>query len=327
MTGSYTAGRRPLPDRTRGLLLGLALGDAVAYAGGETGGTAALRAGVATQLAAFTVEGLIRASVQMCHTGGWHAPSVLRHAYERWAAVQGGRTGAAEPDGWLAGVPALAEHRGSPDPLGGDAVTRTLPLGVLGVTTTDRTAASLARDVAGLVRPRPEVLLAAVEGVVLATHFLTADTVRDGIAAGLAAMGRLDLGLHHHDRLVAAVRDGRDRPPEPRTLARHASDGTAPAVLAGGLCCAAAFPRPGGLGDALAYAVTGGAAVAGVTGAFLGAVHGAAALPADLVARLELGEVMATLAVDLVTELTDSPGGTGHTPPRDPDWCVRYPGR
>jgi hypothetical protein len=322
---AYAAGRRSLPDRARGLLLGLALGDAMACAEGDTGGTAPLRAGVSTQLAAFTVEGLIRASVRMCHTGGWHAPAVLRHAYERWAALQRGPVAAASADGWLMGVPALAEHRGTPDVNGGDAVTRTLPLGVLGVTTTDRTAAALARDVAGLVRPQPEVLLAAVEGVVLATHFLTAETVRDGIAAGLAAVGRLDVGLHHHDRLVAAVRDGRDRLPDARTLAPHIAEGTAGAALTGGLCCASAFPRPGGVRDALAYAATGGRGVAGVTGAFLGAVHGADALPAELVDRLELGEVVTTLALDLVTELTDSPGGTGHTPPRDPDWCTRYP--
>ena len=51
-------------DRVRGLMLGLALGESV---GRGSHRQELVRAGVSTQLAAFTVEGYIRASMRMTH--------------------------------------------------------------------------------------------------------------------------------------------------------------------------------------------------------------------------------------------------------------------
>ena len=53
-------------EKMRGLMLGLALGDAV---GGQPPPPGVLRSGVATQLACFTIEGLVRASMRMSHKG------------------------------------------------------------------------------------------------------------------------------------------------------------------------------------------------------------------------------------------------------------------
>ncbi|GAA4994427.1 hypothetical protein [Kitasatospora paranensis] len=79
----------PSVSRVRGLLLGLGLGDSLGMLGGVPPVAGPLRAGVASQLAAFTAEGVIRAYMRMAHRGICHAPSVLWHAYCRWAALQG----------------------------------------------------------------------------------------------------------------------------------------------------------------------------------------------------------------------------------------------
>ncbi|GAA3210385.1 hypothetical protein GCM10020256_08400 [Streptomyces thermocoprophilus] len=63
-----------------------------------------------------------------------------------------------------------------------------------------------------------------------------------------------------------------------------------------------------------------------VTGALLGAAHGAGLLPAGLVARHELAWVLDTLARDLVLEFDDSPSGGEYVRGWDPDWWNRYPG-
>lgn len=102
----------------RGSVLGLLLGDALGATGGKPAANGSPRATSAGQLACFTVEGTIRASIRSSHRGICHAPSVVWHAYHRWATVQGipdvRQWGEEEwPDGWLADVPALAERRGS----------------------------------------------------------------------------------------------------------------------------------------------------------------------------------------------------------------------
>ncbi|WP_369122753.1 ADP-ribosylglycohydrolase family protein [Nonomuraea aridisoli] len=103
-------------DRVRGLVLGLALGDSHGH--GAVSPSGPIRAGVTTQLAVFTIEGVIRALVRQDHKGICHPPSVVWHAYRRWAALQGIELprwdGAGHrPDGWPAGVPELGRRRGS----------------------------------------------------------------------------------------------------------------------------------------------------------------------------------------------------------------------
>lgn len=71
------------------MLLGLAVGETLGAVGGKLLAGGPLRAGVSTQLACFTAEGAIRASVRGKHKGICHPPSVVWHAYCRWAALQG----------------------------------------------------------------------------------------------------------------------------------------------------------------------------------------------------------------------------------------------
>ncbi|MGW3123961.1 ADP-ribosylglycohydrolase family protein, partial [Streptomyces sp. NPDC001107] len=145
------------------MMLGLALGDTLGGARGRLPAGGPLRAGVSTQLACFTAEGIIRAQVRGNHKGICYAPGVVLHAYSRWAYLQGieretmrrrwaSPGNAAWPDGWLAGVPALAERRGSAPATvaalarigegqermattsrGCHALTRTLPVAVTGI--------------------------------------------------------------------------------------------------------------------------------------------------------------------------------------------------
>ncbi|MGH3613257.1 MAG: hypothetical protein ACRDRK_11825 [Pseudonocardia sp.] len=69
-------------SRVRGLLLGLALGDALGN--GKQSERGPILATVTTQLACFTTEGLIRMWVRGDHRGIGPALGVTWNAYRRW---------------------------------------------------------------------------------------------------------------------------------------------------------------------------------------------------------------------------------------------------
>lgn len=307
-----------------------------------------LRAGVSTQLACFTAEGTIRALVRGAEKGICHPPSVVWHAYCRWAALQGLEAKRWEsgegpwPDGWLAQVPVLAERRGSAPATvaalarieqgtverptttsrGCHALTRTLPLAVLGAAQGPELAGTWAREIAALTHGDPAAHSAAAHAAVLASHCLTGSPVRQALRDGLKALRAAERGsaANDLDRLDAALQEAVGHGADAGRLARLAPDATAPSALLGGVYVAASFPAREQVGDALRFAAGApdGDSVACVAGALLGAAHGAEALPVDLVSRHELAWVLDTLARDLVTQLarTDS----------DPHWWGRYPG-
>lgn len=354
-------------SRIRGLMLGLALGETLGAAGGKVPAAGPLRAGASTQLACFTAEGVVRALVRQSHKGICHPPSVVLHAYCRWAALQGievekmrrrwSSGGATWPDGWLSEVPELAERRGSAPATvaalsrieagqdqmatasrGHHALTRTLPLAVVGTY-----GIGQAGDFAALTHGDPAERAATTRGILLAHHCLTASPVTADPSGPpeLGALRALRLGLSRlpaadpraaddeQGGLPAAFRSALDQPADAGRLAQLAPDATAPAALRGGLYVAASFPGRHQLRAALEFAAgaPNGASVACVSGALLGAVHGADALPVDLVSRHELSWVLDTLARDLLTELTDSPGGSEYQRGwDDPHWWHRYPG-
>ena len=347
-------------SRVRGMMLGLALGETLGGARGRLPGSGPLQAGVSTQLACFTAEGIIRAQVRGNHKGICYAPGVVLHAYCRWAFLQGIEVdkmrrrwqtyGGAWPDGWLAGVPALGERRGSaPATLtalsridegeermatasrGHHALTRGLPIAVTGLE-----GIAQAGTVAALTHGDPAAQSATVHAAVLAHHCLTYSasasdsSARDALHAGVAALpsARLPLSDEEHGRIAAAFRYAADEPADAVRLARLAPDPTAPSALLGGLYAAASFPARSDVRAALEFAASApdGESVACVAGALLGAVHGMDALPVDLVSRHELAWVLDTLARDLVAELVDSPSGSEYVPGWDPHWWGRYPG-
>ncbi|MFF9407541.1 ADP-ribosylglycohydrolase family protein [Streptomyces anandii] len=344
-------------SRVRGLLLGLALGDTLGAARGKLPADGTLRAGVSTQLACFTTEGMIRAFVRGEHKGICAPEGVVWHAYCRWAALQGLKAKRwswpdDKPDGWLAQVPVLAERRGSAPAtvaalaktengmvekptasLGCHALTRTLPVAVA-VAGADRAYwAGQARQFAALTHGDPAAHSAAAHAAVLVSYCLTAagerPQVRQALRDGVRALTRTDaLTDSELEQLEAALSQADDHPADSGRLARLAPDATAPSALLGGLYVAASFPGRAEMGAALRFAAGApdGDSVACVAGTLLGALHGAEALPVDLISRHELAWVLDTLARDLVAQLTDSPSGGEYTAGWDPHWWDRYPG-
>ncbi|MGW1534215.1 ADP-ribosylglycohydrolase family protein [Streptomyces aureus] len=355
-------------SRVRGLLLGLAIGDTLGRAKGEPPADGPLRAGVSTQLACFTTEGIVRAWVRGDHRSIGYFPSGgVWHAYCRWAAMQGlkaashwGSNGQAWPDGWLAQVPVLGERRGSAPATvtalakgvhgqvelpttsrGCHALTRTLPVAVLGSAYGSEPAVDTARQIAALTHGDPAAHTATAQAVVLAQHCLTDLTeaqawsggrtqVQQALREGLRALRGIDpaSASKELERLSEALEVAVAHPADFKRLAKLAPDATAPSALLGGVYVAASFPERDQVADALRFAAGApdGDSVACVAGALLGAAHGAEALPVDLVSRHELAWVLDTLARDLVAQLTDAPSGGEYHGGWDPNWLERYPG-
>lgn len=344
--------------RIRGLLLGLALGDSLGGAHGHFPATGVIRAGVSTQLATFTTEGIIRAEMRAAHKGICHPPSVVWHAYCRWAVAQGieieamrrhWSIGAEQswPDGWLAQVPLLGQRRGSAPATvaalkrlqpgtvenatsgsrGCHALTKTLPVAAVSYTGDHSFVADFAREVAALTHGHPDAHTATAVAVNVTAHCLTAESFSRAIDDCFADSG-LEYATGWMMALDQAQQAGAKYPRNAGWLARLAPDATAPSALLGGAYVSMSFPDRGNAMDALRFAAGApdGDSVAAVTGAFLGALHGADVWPVDLLSRLELMWVLDTLARDLVLQLTEGPGGAEYTPPRDPHWWDRYPG-
>lgn len=344
----------------RGSLLGQMLGDAVGVTSGLVPESGPLLATSGGQLACFTVEGLIRADVHGALRGEGTPASVVWHAYGRWAALQGlipadnpgapdGPDGEPQrwPDGWLAEVGILREHRGTapntlaalreqtpggPDDaeqpvprssLGPRAVTRTLPVGLYARA---GEAAQLAGEIAALTH-RDEAIVAAALGA--ATVQLLSEGAPVDQAVATAQEHAVRLGSGPGPELVGtALAEGQAKPGSEDLLARITGDASAACALAAGVYVAASFPEPERVRDALLFAASAGDGghVATVAGALLGAAHGPDALPVAWLSRLELVWVADTLARDLVRQLAESPAGSDYAEPTDPHWWDRYPG-
>jgi hypothetical protein len=309
-------------SRVRGLLLGLALGDALTRPDQPAPGI--LLGTPTTQLACFTTEGTIRAMVRADHRGIGPAPNVLFFAYRRWACGQGiPIPWPVQRSGWLHRVPALAERRGDapavvaalqaarePTPAPAPATSRghhalspRLPLAAVAA------PADWTREVVLGTHGDPDAVRAAVAGVELARAVLRTGSVLDALRAA-------------QEPLLEEVRAGGSAP------AALAPDHSAVSALRGGVALAAGCGGPATITQTLSAArelpVPG--AVGPVAGALLGAAHGAEALPVELIARLELGWAVDTLARDLVAQIEDRPGGSEYQQPADQYWWPRYPG-
>ncbi|MFW5473145.1 ADP-ribosylglycohydrolase family protein [Knoellia sp. CPCC 206450] len=338
----------------RGMMLGLALGESFGR-GLHPHPSRVIRAGVSTQLAAFTTEGLIRAMVRMSHKGICSPPDVIWQAYRRWAKGQGisiaptvsDAAMAGEADGWLKDVSALRERRGSSpstvtalqsghpgtperptnQSMGCQGLTRVLPLAVLAFQGRTDQAVDLARRVTALSHGSPVGLGVTAAGIAVAAHCIRCDDAQDGLHEGANATHHLGLPTSVSNQYLAVLGLEYGKGSLPR-LREIAPDKTSRSALLGGMYVASTYPHPHQFTEALAFAAQApdGDSVGAVTGALLGASHGASQLPVDLVSRHELAWVLDTLARDAVLELTDSPGGSDYETPRDRHWLTRYPG-
>ncbi|MFD8707448.1 ADP-ribosylglycohydrolase family protein [Kitasatospora sp. NPDC059648] len=299
--------------RVRGLVLGSALGDAAGVVRGRWPAEGPLRIGVSTQLAAFTIEGAIRASVRMNHKGICHAPSVIWHAYCRWAFLQGIEperiserwthgTNDPWPTGWLAQVPALRERRGSAPatvtaltgltqgtptkPVNGSrgahALTRGLALGLLHLLFGPASCATAIRGTAALTHGAPEAQDAALGAAGLVAHCLAQDDpFRTWTASPAGDEHPIDTVVRSltmpHSASPDTVLDLLKAPhavPDHGQLARIAPDATASSALLGALLVVSRFPGSETVGEALRFAA--GAPDGASVAATAGALLGAA---------------------------------------------------
>ncbi len=338
-------------NKVRGLLLGLALGDAVANYRGRIPDEGELRVGVSTQLAAFTTEGLIRAMVRGHHKGIVDPAGVVWHAYNRWAALQGierdvlqrhwsSYTDGTWPDGWLAQVPALTKRRGSApatvnaitglargtlenpvsNSAGVHALTRTLPVAAMARVWPRERLTRQVEEMAALTHGYSEAQWASTTGVLWAAGCLSGDD----ISQALLQTHQVEMGTYiDHARFL-----GQDEPRSPDVFAEFARATPAVYALASAVFVTHSFPDPADALEALCFAGAAphGRSVAVVVGAVLGAAHGVDVWPTGLVSRLEVAWPLDTLARDLVAQLTNNPGGTERTLAEDSNWLSRYPG-
>ena len=335
----------------RGLLLGLALGDAIGTARGKLPSDGVLRVGVSTQLAAFTVEGLIRAMVRGHHKGITDPAGVVWHAYNRWAVMQGLGSPSMDrewapyaqgewPDGWLAHVPALSQRRGSApatvkavtggvrgtvdapvtDSAGAHALTRLLPAAAMARVWDRDGLVGQVEEMAALTHGNSDAHWAASTGVLWAAGCLSGADLVDA----LLATGEVEMGTW-----IGYARDmSNDRPRNADFLSRVATDASARSALSGAVYVTHSFPNPADALDAVSFAAASphGRSAAVVAAAILGATHGVDVWPIDAVSRLEVAWPLDVLARDLVAQLTDNPGGSEFTAAKDPHWWGRYPG-
>lgn len=357
-------------SRVRGTLLGAAIGDALgAPVAGlsldairETHGPAGLlapapahgRRGTVTartQLALFTVDGLVRAHVRR-DTGAWHPPTDVHRAYLRWAATQSdwGPDERRKDNGWLAqeewlyarrgpdracltgfadGVLATLEQPKNPTARTASAATRSAPFGLL-VGWEAALVLQLAVECAAQSHGHPTGYLAAGACAVI-VHGLTRGESLD--AAVQRALGLLGARPGHQpvtdalQRATAAVTQGQPGPDTVTALAGSTSADGAPdaatALAVAVYCALVAEDVPHGLRLAVNH---GGdsAATGALCGALLGAQHGETALPAAWLTELEGRATILELADDFALEMTQGPslhGPAGSAP----GWLARYP--
>jgi len=331
-------------SRVRGLLLGLAVGEVLGRARTDDV-PGVLRHGVVTQLACATADAAVRCSV------GWlvhdHAdpPRELRDAYRRWWRRRGAPEAPPTPDdGWLGGVPLLAEDRGPAGSTarglatgrgggldgpvttsaGWHALARALPLATLNVRA-DGLAAVLGAESAAVTHGPGSWFPAAVATLVAAYALSTGDA---GQAVGAGLSSAVVHGVDFATVAVVddAVRTAQKDPGQLDRLQGGAPDSSSPSALWGAVYCLLSHPGPSEVPRALRLARRAPfpAPVTTVTGAFLGAVHGVDALPRRVVTSLDLAYVLDQLGRDLAREGRQNLDGTWGAG-ADVRWRARYP--
>ncbi|MDO8121950.1 hypothetical protein Q6346_11575 [Isoptericola sp. b490] len=352
-------------SRTRGLVLGYCLGDALARAPEPDSGP--LLAGTPSLVFLAGVEGLVRGLVREDLTGRSEIPECTWHATARWAwrtrmrdlpGVRRWHEAAMPqpwPDGWLNEVAPLAIGRGSapaveealaldrldprpgcsPGDSAGDMVlSRTLPVALLAASRpwdADLGAqiSATARDVAAYSHGLPAQVLA------VALTRTAARTLAEGQTLPLVDLPELSAtyaGVPRGDEVISArvaLRGLADQlaPQLPATdLARAglaSGPRTALRAVAEGLRCVLTHPGRHEASKALREALeTGQPGAAAVTGALVGAAHGAELLPVDAISRLDLAHVADQLATDLLSQVQEHPALDER---RAPAWRHRYP--
>lgn len=328
-----------LLDRIKGCLLGGACGDALGWPveflrlrdirriHGPSGITdfGQTRDGEVTddtQMTLFTVEGLIRADVRLALKGICNPVSVVHHAYLRWLETQDPgsfvRSRGQEPDGWLIREKRLwarrapgntclsaLEERGEIGAFaantskGCGAVMRSAPFGFL---PSLDTGFRLAVDCARTTHGHPSGYLAAGALSLIIGHIVQGFTMPNAVRETLRRIENHDGAEEVCSALEQALRcalagDWRDRLPE------LGEGWVAEEALAIAVLCAVAARTPK---EAIIAAVNHDGdtdSTGSIAGNILGALHGTGGFPSEWLERVELRDVIGTLATDFASVL------------------------
>lgn len=343
-------------SRVRGLMLGIALGDAVGGAGPEARLSGPLAAGAATELAAWTVEGLLRDFTANNWAITARSDGVL-HAYQRWAMLRGAHSAIdswdptplveGEPSiGWLMRTPeARRAHGSSPTMIevavtgkacrtpSSRAVIKALPYAALaGAGQFSTSGPSKIAAYAGMFTEQTHTNTHATGSATIATFVLanllraseSFETTMQRCATSLQSIaGYTSLQGFAMGAVKDAISTGLARPRQARELQRLAPDADARSALLGGLYVATSFASAGEMDDALRFTsmAPDSRSIASVAMAVLGARHGYESLPQEPTNRLEFGWIMDRLGTDLALRVVEG----SLKGPSSLKWKVKYP--
>ncbi|PRY05741.1 hypothetical protein [Kineococcus rhizosphaerae] len=338
-------------SKIRGLLAGLVLGDAYAVAVGPSAGRSGarrggsrlegegpLRIGVASQLACFSVDALIRAPMREHDRGVPTKRAVLSwFSLRRWGRLQGlpvaedpdaSPYSAPQYDNWLSRVEALTQRRGSAPAtaaaltqrlgsgsalppagsLGAHALIRTLPFAAAAARPEGRRWFGEGRTVAAQTHAPAAADLAELLARVAAAAWLTgsvSEGVRLAVAmgadiAGSDGVATDGVGSDGGGILHEVLSAWFQLGPGTGAFAQLPATSTAEAAVRGGLLAAMAPPAGSNMLDAFHIGALAPrpGAVLPVVGALVGAAYGIEALPQHLLARVEIADVVDDLAHD-----------------------------
>lgn len=277
-----------------------------------------------TQMALFTVEGLIRAWVRGATKGICHIPSVVHHAYHRWLVTQDEDLSHLRSndklDGWLIRDKRLWARRAPGETClsslrvdtafgetamnnskGCGTVMRDAPFGFIAVDNPTR-ALELAAETASTTHGHPSASCSSGALASIIAFVCQGRDLREAVEHTLPLLQTRPEAHEVLDALENVLRlsetaDWRERLPE------LGEGWVAEEALAISVLCALAADNPR---EAIIAAVNHSGdsdSTGAITGNIVGAAHGAASLPATWVQQVELRDVIQILAKDLAGAL------------------------
>lgn len=305
-----------------------------------------------TQMALFTAEGLVRASVRGRSKGICDVPSVVWHAYLRWLSTQGvpwRQAGAAfaeqteAPDGWLVREEVLNRRMGPgntclgalnsgrigsmQEPLndskGCGAVMRVAPAAFFSHDDLNE-AFDLGCQLGALTNGHPDGYFPAGALAALIAALFQGTSIADAVELAMRAAsvgGRPEL----RDLLGRVMEASEHGPLAPVELEHRFGQGWVgdEALAIGVFCALTAMDLASGLLAAVNHSGDSDS-TGSIAGNILGAFYGVDAIPAEWRERLDGHGVVEQVATDCVTEILDPPtdefGGATDW------WFERYPG-
>ncbi|MER9375458.1 ADP-ribosylglycohydrolase family protein [Mesorhizobium sp. M0491] len=272
-----------------------------------------------TQMTLFTVDGLIRAAIRMSEKGIGHPPAVVHHAYKRWLVTQDQPfeqlSSDDELDGWLIRekrlwtrrapgntcLSALRESRSfgsaaNNNSKGCGTVMRDASFGFFAVDNPHH-AFSLAMETARTTHGHPSAAFSSGALAAIIAFVAQGEPLPHAVEQALSILQsehdarEVQDALRHAAQLSSAT-DWRDR------LSELGEGWVAEEALAIAVLCALAAEDPR---EAIIAAVNHSGdsdSTGAIAGNVVGALHGPRSLPTAWVERVELGDVIETLARD-----------------------------